>query len=278
MTTRNAQVLVGGFTFLEGPRWRNGELWMAEIGTGDVVIVTPEGRRRTVVHVPGTASGLGFLPNGTPIVVSIRERRLMRINGSTIEEHADLSALSPFLNDMVVDRQGRAYVGNFGFDVLKGEAVRPGSIVLVQPNGQAAVVARGLNGPNGSVVTADGRLIVAESFANRLLSFPINPDGTLGEQSTHIVLEGAPDGICLDVEGGIWVALFDKNRFDRVLDGKVVETIDTPDRHAVACQLGGADGRTLFCLTYAGALDDIGKALTAQVEIAVVDAAGAGSP
>jgi len=278
MTKRNTQVLVDGFTFLEGPRWRNGELWMAEIGAGDVVIVTPEGGRRTVVHVPGIPSGLGFLPNGTPIVVSIRERRLMRINGSTLEEHADLSTLSPFLNDMVVDRQGRAYVGNFGFDVLQGEPMKPGSIILVQPDGQATVVARGLKGPNGSVVTADGRLIVAESFANRLTSFPINPDGTLGEQSTQAVLEGAPDGICLDIEGGIWVALFDKSRFVRVLNGKVVETIETPGRHAIACQLGGTDGRTLFCLTYAGALEDVGKALTAQVEIVVVDAVGAGSP
>jgi sugar lactone lactonase YvrE len=251
---------------------------MAEIGTGDVVTVTPEGARRTVVSVPGTPSGLGFLPNGTPLVVSIRERRLMRINGSTLEEHADLSKMSPFLNDMVVDRQGRAYVGDFGYDVLSGEHVKPGSIILVQPDGRAYVVARELSSPNGSVVTEDGRLIVAESSARRLASFPIKPDSTLGEKTINAVLEGSPDGICLDAEGGIWVALFDKNRFDRVLDGKLVETIETPGRHAVACQLGGADGRTLFCLTYKGALEDIGKAPNAQVEIAVVDVAGAGSP
>ena len=251
---------------------------MAEIGAGDVVAITPEGKRRSVIKVPGTPSGIGFLPDGSPIVVSIRERRLMRIKGSNLEQHADLTGVSPFLNDMVVDRQGRAYVGNFGFDVLKGEPAKPGSVVLVQPDVRVSVVAQGLNGPDGSVLTADGHLVVAESFAGRLASFSINPDGSLGQEPARIALEGSPDGICLDVEGGIWVSLFDQNRFDRVLNGKVVETVETPGRHAIACQLGGAEGRTLFCLTYQGALDDLGKALSSQVETTVVDAAAAGSP
>jgi sugar lactone lactonase YvrE len=278
MTRRNTRVLADGFKFLEGPRWHDGELWMAEIGAGDVVTVTPQGVRRTVISVPGTPSGLGFLPDGTPLVVSIRERRLLRIRGTKLQEHADLSKLSPFLNDMVVDRQGRAYVGDFGFDVLKGEPSKRGSIILVQPDGRASVVARDLKSPNGSMVTPDGRLIVGESGAQRLVSYPIKPDGTLGEMTVEAVLEGSPDGSCLDVEGGIWAALFDKDRFDRVLNGKVVESIVTPGRHAVACQLGGADNRTLFCLTYKGALEDIGKAPRAQVEVVAVDVAGAGSP
>ncbi len=277
MSKRSTRVLADGFKFLEGPRWRNGELWMAEIGAGEVVAITAEGKRRSIVTVPGTPSGIGFLPDGTPLVVSVRERRLMRIKGDQLEQHADLSKMSPFLNDMVVDRQGRAYVGNFGFDVLKGEASKPGSVILVQPDGKASEVARDLNGPNGSVVTSDGHLVVAESFAGRLTSFPMKADGSLGE-ATKIPLDGSPDGICLDTEGGIWVSLFDKNRFDRVLNGKVVDTVETPGRHAIACQLGGADGRTLFCLTYSGALEDMGKAPTAQVEVTTVDAPAAGSP
>jgi sugar lactone lactonase YvrE len=135
-------------------------------------------------------------------VVSIRERRLMRTNGNKLAEHADLGKLSPFLNDMVVDRQGRAYVEDFGYDVLEGEPAKPGSIILVHPDGRASVVARDLKSPNGSMVTPDGRLIVGESSANRLVSFPIKPDGTLREMGIHAVLEGAPDGTCLEAEGG----------------------------------------------------------------------------
>ncbi len=273
-TTR---ILADGFLFLEGPRWHDGELWMAEIGAGDVVAITMDGKRRTIAQIPGTPSGIGFLPDGTPLVVSVRDRKLMRIKKSTLEVHADLSDVSPFLNDMVVDRQGRAYVGNFGFDVLKGEPAKPGSEVLVYPDGRVIVVAKDLKGPNGAVVTSEGRLVVAESFGGRLSSFPIKQDGSLGE-STAIPLEGSPDGICLDAEGGIWVALFDKNRFDRVLNDQVVATVETPGRHSIACQLGGADGRTLFCLTYEGALEDMGKAPSAQVEITTVDAPAAGSP
>ena len=273
-TTRT---LASGFLFLEGPRWHDGELWMAEIGGAEVVALTADGKRRTIVKVPNTPSGIGFLPDGTPLVVSVRDRKLLRIKGGALEVHADLSDKSPFLNDMVVDKQGRAYVGNFGFDVLKGEPAKPGSVILVHPDGRVAVVAEDLKGPNGSVVTTDGRLVIAESFGGRLSSFSIKQDGTLGE-STAIPLDGSPDGICLDTEGGIWVALFDKDRFVRVLNGNVVETVETAGRHAIACQLGGADGRTLFCLTYQGALEDMGKAPSAQVEVTTVEAPAAGSP
>jgi sugar lactone lactonase YvrE len=269
-------VLAGDFQFFEGPRWHNGELWMAEIGAGDVVAITGEGKRRTVIKVPGTPSGIGFLPDGTPLIVSVGERRLMRIRGGALEVHADLSDLSPVLNDMVVDRHGRAYVGNFGYDVLKGEKAKPGSVILVQPDGRVSEVAKDMNGPNGSVVTSDGCLVVAESFAGRLSSFPVKSDGSLGE-ATKVPLDGSPNGICLDIAGGIWVSLFDRDRFVRVLNGKVVDTVETPGRHAIACQLGGADGRTLFCLTYKGELEDVGKAFSSQVEITRV-APAAGSP
>jgi sugar lactone lactonase YvrE len=251
---------------------------MAEVGTEEVVVLTMEGECRKIVDVPGTPCGMGFLPDGTPLVLSLRERRLWRIIGNELEEHADLSTMSPFLNDMVVDHEGRAYVGDTGYDVLTDKNAKPGTIILVQPDGRASVVAEGLHSPNGCVITGDGRLVMAESLANRLASYPINPDGTLGDRPTLIELDGIPDGICLDAEGGIWVALFDKDRFDRVLDGKVVDTVETPGRRAIACQLGGPDGRTLFCLTYEGQHEDIGKTRTTRVETTVVDVQTGGSP
>ena len=120
-------------------------------------------------------------------------------------------------------------------------------------------VASGLKSPNGSLLTGDGRLILGESGATRLVSFSIKPDGTLGELSVLANLKGSPDGSCPDVAGAVWVAPFGKNRFVRIMDGKVIEAAETPGRHAVARQFGGAAGLTLFCLTYKGALHDIGK-------------------
>lgn len=271
-------VWADGFTFLEAPRWHEGELWVADIGTGEVLVVTSAEERRRVVQVPGAACGMGFLPDGTPLVLSLNERKLYRIEGDALAPHADLSAVSPFLNDMVVDTLGRAYVGDFGFNLHRQDPAKEGTILLVQPDGDVSVVAKGLQGPNGCCLTQDSHLIVAETFANRLLRFRINPDGTLGDSPVVTELEGMPDGLCLDAEGAIWVALFDKDRFVRMLDGKVIDTIETPGRRAVACQLGGADGLTLFCLTFEGEVQDIGKAIAGKIEIATVYVGAGGSP
>jgi len=156
----------------------------------------------------------------------------MRIHGDKLEQHADLSKLSPFLNDMVVDRQGRAYVGDFGYDVLSGEKAKLGPVILVatrrttsgrRARSQFAQMAR------WSPPTAGWWWRRVTRNAWRV---PDQADGSLDETAIHTALEGSPDGICLDAEGAIWVALFDKDRFDRVLNGKVVETIETPGRHA----------------------------------------------
>lgn len=278
--TRNTEVLADGFIFLEGPRWHGGELWMAELGSDNVVGVGLDGQRRNVVHVPGMPSGIGFLPDGTPVVVSMCERRLMRITNGALEQHADLSSVSAFINDMVIDRQGRAYVGDMGYNPLRGgpQPDTLGKIILVQPDGSAAFVADGIRSPNGCAITRGGHLIMAESLGNSLAAFVQNPDGTLGERSVAADLDGIPDGICMDAEDGIWVALFDKDRFDRVLNGKVVASIATPGRRAIACQLGGPDGRTLFCLTYEGLQSEIGKNVATRVEVVTVDVPGTGSP
>lgn len=279
MPDREIQRWADGFGFLEAPRWHDGALWVAEVDTGTVLAIAAAEERRSVAEIPGAPCGMGFLPDGTPLVLSLQERKLFRIGGENrLELHADLSALSPFLNDMVVDRQGRAYVGDFGFNLFKQEPVNDGSILLVQPDGSASVVARGLRGPNGCCITQDGHLVIAESLANRLSCFPIHADGTLGGNPAVVGLEDMPDGLCLDAEGAIWVAMFHKDRFDRVLDGKVVESIETPGRRAVACQLGGPDGHTLFCLTFEGKEEDIGKTRAGKIEIATVDVGAGGSP
>jgi sugar lactone lactonase YvrE len=244
--------LLDRLAFPESPRWHDGALWFSDFYTQRVQRVDMKGRCETVVSVPGQPSGLGWLPDGKLLVVSMIDRRLLRLDDRGLTEVADLSALAPFhCNDMVVDAQGRAYIGNFGFDLPARETPRATGLILVQPDGQARVVAQDLHFPNGAVITPDGRtLIIGESYGARLTAFDIADDGSLSGRRVWAALDKAvPDGICLDAEGAIWVASPISREVIRVHEGgAVTHRIRTPGQ-AVACMLGGPDRRTLFVLT-----------------------------
>ena len=186
------------------------------------------------------------------LIVSMRDRRLLTLADGELSERADLSALARcHCNDMVIDAAGRAYVGNFGFDLDAGDEVVATELILVLPDGGAQVVAHDMMFPNGSVITPDGKtLIVGETFAARLTAFDIESDGTLTGRRVWAELSNAvPDGICLDEDGACWVASPISNDFTRVAEGgRVLDRIEC-EQMAIACMLGGPDGKTLFCLT-----------------------------
>ena len=199
-----------------------------------------------------------FLPDGRLLVVSMRDRRVLRREpDGTLVEHADLSHIATgWCNDMVVDPQGRAYVGNFGYDLMAGEQARPAPLVRVDPDGTTTVATQGLKFPNGSVVIGDV-LVVGETNGNRLSAFDIASDGALGPRRDWAAWDPAhgriaPDGICADAEGAIWVADPAGNRAIRVREGgEIVQVVET-GTGVYACALGGADRRTLFLCTAPG--------------------------
>lgn len=250
---KRPRVLLSGLRFPEDPRWRDGRLWFSDMHDGRVVALDGEGRDETVLTLDDEPSGLGWLPDGRLLVVSVRERKLLRREADgRLALHADLSPVLPFhANDMVVDAQGRAYVGNFGFDLNAGETPKPTTLALVHPDGRVAVAANDLAFPNGSVLTPDGRtLIVGETMAARLTAFDVAADGTLSKRRVWAQLEKAvPDGICLDAEGAIWVASPISHGCLRVREGgEILDRIDV-ETNAYACMLGGADRKTLFLCT-----------------------------
>ncbi len=206
---RKLTTLLDGLCFPEGPRWHDGKLYFSDMHANRVMTVDLDGRSSVVCEVPNQPSGLGWLPDGRMLVVSMTDRKLMRMERDGLKLHADLSALATFhCNDMVVDSAGRAYVGNFGFDLHKGEKPHATVLVMVTAEGKARVVADDLTFPNGTVITPDGRtLIVGESFGRRLTAFDIAADGSLANRRVWADLgENVPDGIALDAEGAIWVA------------------------------------------------------------------------
>ncbi|MGA8556963.1 MAG: SMP-30/gluconolactonase/LRE family protein [Candidatus Acidiferrales bacterium] len=257
--------LIGGLSFTECPRWRDGRLYVSDFYTHRVLAVALDGTAETLAHVPQQPSGLGFLPDGRLLIVSMRDRKVLRreVDGS-LDTYADLSGLAPwYLNDMLVGDDGRAWVGNFGFDLMGGAPACTTMLICIESDGTAKVAADRLGFPNGMVLTPDGRtLIVAESTMNRLSAFNValsslserrtwaafgDPPTTMNAREILGQVAVAADGICLDAEGAVWVADAAHGRLIRVAEGgRIMEELKTDGLGAFACMLGGEDGRTLF--------------------------------
>ncbi len=288
---RLPRLLLDDLVFPEGPRWHEGRLWFSDMHAHEVVAVDLEGNRETIVSVPNRPSGLGWLPDGRLLIVSMADRRLLCFDAGRLSEFADMSALATFpCNDMVVDHSGRAYVGNFGFEVDTG---RPEGtvIVMVTPSGEVRVAAEGLMFPNGTVITPDGgTLIIAETFGRRLTAFDLAEDGSLSNRRVWAQLNWVPDGIALDAEGCIWVAVpaFQRSRDDpprpggflRVAEGgEIREQIDLEDRGGFACMLGGKERKHLFLLeSFTHRLDQIRGPGNGRIRVVEVEVPGTGLP
>jgi sugar lactone lactonase YvrE len=267
MAERPLHTLVSGGSFFESPRWHEGRWWVSDFYRRLVLTVDTGGRAREVLSVEAQPSGLGWMPDGSLLVVSMRDRRILRWSEDTgLRMHADAGEhCAGHLNDMVVDRRGRAYAGEFGFDLTAGADPAPAVLLRADVDGTVAVVAEDLLFPNGSVITADGRtLIVGETAGSRYTAFTIQDDGSLTDrrvwaqvasapalgtlEETLSELRFGPDGCALDAEGHIWSADEVGARCVRLAPGgKIIDELGVPDGlNCFACMLGGEDGRTLL--------------------------------
>ncbi|MEU5882102.1 SMP-30/gluconolactonase/LRE family protein [Spirillospora sp. NPDC047279] len=246
---RSLDTLIDGGAFFEGPRWHDGRLWVSDFWRHHVLAVAPDGSAETVAEVPGSPSGIGWLPDGTPLIVSMMDNTLLKLVDGEPVPFADLSeaAAGGAANDMVVDAAGRAYIGCC--DVMNWDARPATNLVRVDPDGSVTVVAEGMSFPNGPAITPDGAtLIIAESWAERLTAFDIGPGGALDGRRVWAHVPGSPpDGIALDAEGAVWMADAGGNRAVRVREGgEILDEVSAGDLGVFACALGGEDGRTLF--------------------------------
>ena len=266
----------GDFAYLEAPRWHRDRIWVSDVFGKKLYTVQPDGSRTLQCDVPHRPAGIGFLPDGTVVVVSMQDRKLLRLVEGGTEVYADLSSVARGdLNDMVVDERGWIYVGNFGYDSLGGAPKALTDLHVVEPDGTIHLAADGLEFPNGMVILNEGRtLVVAETWACRLTAFDRDSNGRLSNRRAYADLgEREPDGICADASNAIWAACFNTGEFVRVLDGGEITDQVRCSGHAVSCALGGAAGRTLFCSAYKGNFEEIlaGKLLggifTVEVEI-----------
>ena len=275
--------LLTDLCFGEGPRWHEGRLYLSDMHDHRVLAVDENGNAETVVEVATWPSGLGWTPSGDLLVVSMTDRRLLRYDGQRLTVVADLSGLASFhCNDMVVDRLGRAYIGNFGFDLHARSTFKAAELIRVDADGSARVVADDMAFPNGTVITPDGRtLIVGESYAGRLTAFDVAADGALSGRRVWAQLpQGTvPDGICLDAANGIWVASPTTRECVRVEQGGAITHRVAFDDGAFACMLGGADRRSLFILTSSSSDPDACRRnRDGRIQVVTAPFPGAGLP
>jgi sugar lactone lactonase YvrE len=279
--TVTSTLLDSGLLFPESPRWHDGALWLSDMHRRAVLRVDGTGvPPRVVTEVPNEPSGLGWLPDGTLLIASMLDRRLVAFSGGALVPHSDLSGLvTGVCNDMVVDERGRAYVG--GINAPNPRAAMPGNLIFVDEAGKASVASDDLVGPNGIVLTPDGKtLIAAETGRGRLTAWDRNPDGSLDRRRVWADCgDSAPDGICLDAEGAVWLADVRGSQLVRVLEGGHV-TDRIPVRHgrAFACTLGGRGGRTLLACTGTRSYALRDGPGTGTIEYAVVTVPHAGRP
>ncbi len=245
--------LLGGRAFLEGPRWHDGAVWVSDMHAQEVLRVGLDATVEVVAEVPGDPSGLGFRPDGTVLIVSMRDRLLLQMSGAAPPEVlADCSGVAPFeINDLVVDDAGHAFISQFGFDFHGGARFQRAPLLRVDPDGSVHEATDGLRMANGLVVTADGStLVAAESTGKDLVAFDLAADGTLSNRRVWAELPEYPDGICIDAQDGIWIASPVGDCCARVLEGgEVTDVVDFPGRHTIACAIGGDVGHTLFVCT-----------------------------
>ena len=260
MRDHKATKLVEDFIFLEGAKWRDGRLWVSDVFDHKVYRLGLNGEREKVVDVPHRPSGLGFLPDGAPIVASSMDFRLYKIVGTSIEDYVDLTPhVGGHVNDFTIDPQGRIYVGNFGYNYDAGDPAVETVIHRVDPDRSVHVAAEGIEFPNAMVLINNGKtLVVAETWRGKLTAFDRAPDGTLSGKRTFADLSHRqPDGICADAEGAIWTGCFNTGEFLRVKDGGEISDRVAFDGCGVACTIGGPTGHTLFCTVYCGPVADL---------------------
>lgn len=286
--SREIRTLVTGMAYTECPRWHEDRLWFSDFYTHTIRSVREDGSDlRTEVEVPAQPSGLGWLPDGRLVYVSMKDRRVMRReHDGSLVVHAEVGDhVTGHPNDMVVDHLGRCWLGNFGFDLMGGADIETASLLRIDPDGRVTTVAEDLWFPNGMVITPEGVLLVDETFGNRVTAFDVEADGSLTNRrafaqfgplpSSRNIAEAlgggvvAPDGCGLDAEGALWIADALNGRAIRVREGGEIVDEVSPGTGVFACLLGGSDGRTLF-LSCAPDFDEHARSAAREAEIRTV--------
>ncbi|WP_265445405.1 SMP-30/gluconolactonase/LRE family protein [Flexivirga meconopsidis] len=232
---------------LEGP----GELRYVDMFAGDVLTVRGDAVER--VHVGKIAAALRPRGKGGALVALERGFALSDNN-----DLSDLQVMQPIwaddavrFNDGGCDPMGNFYCGTMAYDQTPGAA----SLYLLTTDGMASPVLGDLTIANGIGWSPEGETAYFNDTPTRTISaFDWEPETGLTERRPWVQLpddvEGNPDGLWVDQEGGVWIALYGGSAVHRYVDGKLSEVVEVPGvTNVTACTFGGADLQTLYITT-----------------------------
>jgi len=248
--------LATGFSFVEGPRWHDGAVYVTHIFDDAVERVALDGSATRVAELPSSPISTSFTNDGTMLVCGMAGT-IWRVTDGRATEWVDLAPLDDDdWGDLVVAEDDTVYVANQGFSYptrMPSLEEWNSAIYRIGADGVPQRVADGFLYANGLAITPDGKWMgVAESFGHRLWRLPIRADGTLGERELVVEFDEThrPDGLCSDAEGALWTANATSREVVRcTLEGEITDRISTGDQLAIGCILGGADGLDLFVTT-----------------------------
>jgi sugar lactone lactonase YvrE len=245
------ELVVTGLAWPESPRWHQGKLWFSDVHHYRVACWSPGRELQIVCHAPGRPAGMGFMPDGRLLLATALDKKLWWVSpDGELELALDVADLVVgVLNDMIVDPTGRAWFGDTGFDLLRGEPARPGALLTWIPGETTArVAASDIEFPNGIVMAADGKsLFLAETLGRRITAFDVERGGHLCRRRLHVALEERPDGLCGDRANGLWVPLLWQQEIQHIASsGTVTRRVRFAQERAISCVLGGEDRRSLF--------------------------------
>lgn len=277
------RLLTENIAFAESPRWHGGRLWFSDVHNYALKTVDLEGVVETVAAVSGRPAGMGFVRNGRLLLATALDRKLSWVGADgELELACSLAGVAKGpLNDMVVDGNGHAYVGDIGFNFAAGETPRPGRVILYRERHLPRVAAEDVVFPNGCAVTPDGaHYYVCETLAKRVTRFTIDDDGSLRQREVFAEVPNSPDGLCLDAEGCLWIGQPEGGCFLRLApNGAVERVLEAPAPFAVACVLGGEARRQLFLCSADTDLERLSQGISSgRIDVLDVDVAGAGWP
>jgi sugar lactone lactonase YvrE len=257
----------------EGPVWssRWGGLRFVDMLAGDVLSLREDGGvdRR---HVGAVAAVLRPRRGGGAVIGVERGFVLEQPDG-TLTPLGDLWSDSGMrMNEGGCDPDGRVYCGSMSYDKQEGA----GSVYRLDPDLSVRVVLVGVTISNGLEWSPDGsRAYFNDTPTGQVSVFDYDRVSGLTDRRTFVEVDGHPDGLTVDAEGGVWTALFGSGQVRRYApDGTLDEVVEVPARQVTACTFGGEDLDRLYVTTSREGLEPDDDPLAGALFVASVGVCG----